>query len=275
MSFKVAIQGQQASFHDIAAKKHFGDNIEILPCDTFYDVFAAVKTGKAEKGLAAIENSLFGSINEVYDLLLKNNFWISGEIFLRVEQCLVGISGTKLSDIKEVHSHPVALAQCEQYLDEKLPEAQRFEHHDTAGSAADIKKWNDKTKVAIAGQAAAELYDLAVLARDIETNRQNYTRFVAIEKSERHIPGSNKTALVLTTGHKPGALYDALGAFAKRQINLTKLQSRPIIGQAWHYLFYVDVLESIDSPNLKSALQELKKQNCEIRVLGSFIAGRQ
>jgi prephenate dehydratase len=271
---KIAIQGQQASFHDIAARQFFGQDIDIIACETFAETFERLADGQAEQAVVAIENSLFGSINEVYDLLLKEKTWIRGEVYQHISQCLIGLPGASLANIKEVHSHPVALAQCEAYLNANLPQAERFEHHDTAGSVADVKQWNDPTKAAIASRGAAELHGMAVLAEEIETHKQNYTRFVVVQPQP---PASSevtsKTSMVLVTSHQPGALYHALGAFAKQSINLTKLQSRPIIGQTWHYMFYVDVSVGSTDPALQTALVELKTQNCEVTILGSYQAG--
>lgn len=270
---KVAIQGYGASFHDIAARQFFGGTIQPVPCDTFADTFATLHDAKASYAVVALENSLFGSINQVYDLLLKYRFWIIGEVYLQIEQCLVGFPSAELEDIKEVHSHPVALAQCEEYLDTTLPHAERFEHHDTAASVADIKEWGDASRAAIASAAAAELHGMRIIARGIETNKQNYTRFVVLSTEAQPASDADKASLVLITSHTPGALYKALGAFANRGINLSKLQSRPIIGQAWQYMFYVDV-ETNDQGKLQAALKELESQQCEVIQLGSYRAGR-
>lgn len=279
MTKKIAIQGELASFHDEAARQFFGKNIAIVGCKTFHETFDALEA--ADFALVAIENSLFGSINEVYDLLLKHKYWISGEVYLRIEQCLIGLPGSEITKIKEVHSHPVALAQCEEFLENKLPDAERFEHHDTAASVADIKKWNDRTKAAIASAAAANLHGLSVLAHEIETHKQNYTRFVVISKDQQIDPKANKTSLILGIddqlhgiGDRPGALYHALGAFAKQNINLTKLQSRPLKGKAWHYIFYVDVDSGLNSQEMKTALAELKELDCNVTILGSYVSGR-
>lgn len=270
---KIAIQGVEASFHDIAARQFFGDDTAIVPCETFAETFQALAAGRATRAVVAIENSLFGSINEVYDLLLKYKFWISGEVYLRVEQCLIGLPGTQLAKVKEVHSHPVALAQCEEFLDTRLAHAERFEHHDTAASVIDIKKWGDPTKVAIASAQAATRQGLAILAHEIETNQQNYTRFVVLQPHRHNLLNANKTSLILVTDHKPGALYNALGAFAERDLNLTKLQSRPIIGQAWHYMFYVDVAADLSTKAFEQALAALQQQHCEVTILGSYKEG--
>jgi len=269
MTLNVAIQGYPASFHDIAARQFLGQDIELICCDTFADVFGALQNGTADVALSALENSLYGSINEVYDLLLKHNFWISGEVYLRIHQHLIGLPGASINELSEIHSHPVALAQCEDYLDRHVAQAERFEHHDTAASVADIKKWNDPTKAAIASHTAATLHGMQILAHEIETNKQNYTRFVVLKRAPL-TSIATKTSMVLTTDHKPGALHQALGAFASRGINLYKLQSRPIIGEAWHYMFYVDVGAGMQEQSLQQALTELKAQNCEVTILGSY-----
>jgi prephenate dehydratase len=270
----VAIQGQEASFHHIAARQFLGKSITPVSCDTFADTFDALHKGQAQQAVVAIENSLFGSINEVYDLLLKHKFWITGEVYLRIEQCLLGIQGATPEKVGEVYSHPIALAQCEQYLEETLARAKRFEHHDTSGAAADVRAWNNPTKAAIGSRQAAERFGLEVLAHEIETHKQNYTRFVVLGKDQQVNPAANKTSLILTMAERPGALYHALGAFAKQQINLTKLQSRPLIGKAWHYIFYVDVDAGLQQPAMQAALTDLKAQDCKVNILGSYTSGR-
>lgn len=273
---KVAIQGQQASYHDIARHAYFANGETVLHCDTFKEVFVAVKNEQVGYGLVAIENSLYGSINDVYDLLLRHKFWISGEIYLRINHCLLGIEGSKLEDVKEVHSQLPALAQCEEFLDTKLPNAERLEHHDTAASAGDVAKWNDKTKAAIASRQAGEVHGLKVLAKNIETDKQNYTRFIVFSKERRDIANTNKTSIVVRTDMdtKAGALYRTLGVFANRNINLTKIESRPIVGKAWHYMFYLDFDKGIAEADTKEALAELESMKVEVIPLGSYLRGR-
>ena len=270
----IAIQGQAASFHDIAAHHFFGTNITVEPCDTFAGTFEALKT--CNYAIVAIENSLFGSINKVYDLLLSDQCWIIGEVYLRIEQCLIGIPGAKLEAISEVHSQLEALAQCEEFLDSKLPNARRIERHDTAASVESIKQQADSTKAAIASRAAAELHGMEILAAEIETNKQNYTRFVVLQKQPLQLAEANKTSLVLRTDAdtKSGALHHALGVFAKRGINITMLHSRPIIGKAWHYMFYIDLDTPYDD-TFKEVERELINQGCTVSVLGSYRSGRK
>jgi prephenate dehydratase len=268
----ISIQGQPGSFHDVAAQEFFTSDFQLLCCDTFSDTFAALASGAATYALCAIENSLYGSINEVYDLLIKHHFPIVGEVYLRVEQCLIGVPGTTLTSITEVHSHPVALAQCEKFLDEQLPEAKRFEQHDTAGSVRMVRDWGDPKKAAIASAVAADMYGLQVISGGIETNKANYTRFVVLHKNAMLQPNANKTSLLLKTDHTPGALHRALGTFAKRNLNLSKIESRPIIGKAWHYLFYLDIDHQNDTL-IAEAIKELADQQAEVTILGSYVAG--
>ena len=184
MYTKIAIQGEKNSFHDLAAKKLYSDQIKILPCLSFSDVFKAIESGQVEVGLCAIENSLTGSINQTYDLLLHYNFSIIAEIYLPISQNLIALSESQLTDIRKVYSHPVALAQCTDFLDRELPKAVRIEYFDTAASIRLVKNLGDKQVAAIGPYQAAKQYKLKVLSKQIETNHQNYTRFVAISKKQ-------------------------------------------------------------------------------------------
>lgn len=273
---KVSIQGQPASFHDLAQKEFLkGQDVDLLCRNTFDEVFEDVTEEKAEIGVIAIENTLYGSINQVYDLLLEHKSWIIGEVYLRIRHNLLGFPGVSLENIKEVHSHPVALAQCEKFLDEKMPHAERFEHHDTAGSAEDVVRWGDPTKAAIASKEAADRYNLEILASDIETNKHNYTRFIVIKKSMKLLTGIGKTSIVLEMPEagKPGALFRALKAFADENINLTKIESRPVIGKAFNYYFYLDFEKGIESPITEKIILQLKKDGNKVTILGSYPIG--
>lgn len=234
-----------------------------------------LSTGEADLAVVAIENSLYGSINPVYDLILKHQFAIVGEVYLRIEQCLIGLPGAQLADATSVYSHPVAIAQCEDFLDNNLSQTDRHEYQDTADSVLHIKQLGDTRNLAIASRQAAERYGLEVLAESIETNKENYTRFVVLAKqsSLQDNAPSTKTSLVITTNHQPGALYNALGSFAKRSINLNKIQSRPIVGKAWHYMFYVDVNIGSAEGDFVAARADLEAQGCTVTVLGSYLSG--
>lgn len=273
---KIAIQGQQASFHDQAAHSFFGNDIEIVYCNSFKEAFETLAAGKSDYTVAAVENSLYGSINRVHDLLMEHKFWIIGEVFVRVELCLIGLSGAKLESITEVHSQQFALEECEEFLSTKLLGAKRYEEFDTAASVGLIKEWNDPSKAAIASASAAKLHGMEILARTIETHHENYTRFVVLAPKKQVVEGANKTSLILTTqaDTKPGALMRALQVFAKRNINMSMLQSRPIIGKAWHYLFYVDVEIGAGDSTFDEVVSELETEGCHVNILGSYKANR-
>jgi prephenate dehydratase len=268
---KVAIQGQIASFHDVAAHQFFEGPVELVCCETFADTFAILMSGEVDAAMVAIENSLYGAINPVYDLLLQHRPWIFGETYLRIHQCLVGLPGAKLEDITEVYSHTAALAQCDAFLETMLPKAKRFEHADTAGAAADVMAWGDPRKAAIASAAAAQHYGLSILAPDIETHRHNYTRFVALSRVKKEVDNPTKTSIVLRTAHHSGALHHALGVFEQHQFNLTLLTSRPIIGQHQKYMFYLDFEAGLIAET-EAAFDELRSQGCDITILGSYQA---
>lgn len=274
MPDQVAIQGEAASYHDAATSVFFGPAMPRLYCKSFAEVFKAVGEGRAEYGLCAIENSLYGSLNEVYDLLMARRFTIVGEVYRRIEHCLIGLPSANLDKITRVYSHPAALAQCTAFLDQQLPDAEREEYNDTAASVSYVKQTGNPAWAAIGSRAAAELHGLPILAESIETNEQNFTRFLVLQKAPWPPKRTdNKTSLVLITGHNPGALYNALGAFANRSINLSKLQSRPIVGQAWKYMFYLDVETGAANADFKSACRELTEQGCTVTILGSYRHG--
>lgn len=270
----IAIQGERGSFHDTVARQFFGENNGRAFCSTFKDTFQTLHDKKADYAVCAIENSISGSITEVYDLLVKNNCTIFGEVYLRVEQCLIGLPGTPIQKIQTVYSQYMALEQCAEYLSTTLPKAELRQYHDTADSVRLVRDLQDPTIAAISGYAAAEAYGMEVLAGSIETDKANYTRFFCLANSEAAIPqNANKTSLVITTGDTAGSLHKALGSFAKRNINISKVQSRPIVGKAWSYMFYIDALAGVQDENLQAALAELPKQGCTVKVLGSYLNG--
>lgn len=265
---KIAIQGQAGSFHAAAAQKWLGKQPELIACQTFSDVFRAVQDGTADTGIVAMENSLYGSINEVYDLFEKYGFPIIGEIHLPVHHQLIGFPGAKLADITHVYSQLPALAQCDNYLINTLPDAERIEHHDTAESVRFIKEQCNPRFAAIASQVAAELYDMTIIDANIEDHAENYTRFLVIQPGATPPTDADRTSLVLTTSHQPGALAQVLTEFANSGINLAKLQSRPIIGSPWKYKFYI-VVESAGE-KLHTALAKIRAYGNQVTILGEY-----
>ena len=265
---KVAFQGERGAFSEDAAAKLFGKNIDCLPCVRLKEVFESVSQDKVDFGVVPVENSQAGSINETYDLLLAYPLNIFGEVILKVSHCLMALPGEKLADIATIYSHPQALAQCDEFLGKLKVEI--VPSYDTAGSAKMIREKKLRNCAAIASKRAANLYGLEILAPEIETNVSNYTRFVAISKQKAKAARRNKTSLVFATEHKPGSLYRILGIFTTRDINLTKLESRPSRATPWEYVFYADFEGHLDREVYQEALRELQRETTFIKILGSY-----
>ncbi len=268
----VAFQGEAGAYSELAAFESFGEGISTLPCPAFEDVFTAVNSGECSYGLLPVENSLAGSIHRNYDLMLRHDLHIVREYHLRVSHCLLALPGVMLEEVKSVHSHPQALAQCEANLAQlgvkKVAEA------DTAGSARKLRQDGDLNKAVLASSRAAEVYGLEILAEHMEDNQANYTRFLALSQEPLKVnepeAGEYKTSVVFSLMNKPGALFKALSVFALRDIDLTKIESRPIPGQLWEYMFYVDFAGHANAQNCKRALDHLGELAPFLRLLGSY-----
>ena len=265
---KVAFQGERGAFSEDAAVKLFGGDINFLPCVRLKEVFELVSQDKVEFGVVPVENSQAGSINETYDLLLAYPLNIFAEAILKVSHCLMALPGEKLADITTIYSHPQALAQCAEFLS-KL-DVEIMSSYNTAGSTKIIKEKRLKNCAAIASKRAADIYGLEILAPEIETSVNNYTKFVAISKRKAKPAQKNKTSLVFVAEHKPGSLYRILGIFAKRNINLTKLESRPSRIKPWEYVFYADFEGHLDGEVYQEAVRELHREATFIKILGSY-----
>ena len=264
---KIAFQGEAGAYSEQAVFGYFG-SVETVSCESFDAVFDAVNSGKADAALIPIENSLAGSIHQNYDLLLRNNLHIVGEYLLRVRHCLIANLGVKKSDIKKAISHPQALGQCAGYLREHGIKPEQV--YDTAGSVKILKESGARDVAAIASKRAAEIYGMEILEEGIEDNAENFTRFLAI-KMEAVVPEKDaKTSIVFTLKNQPGALFKALSVFALRDIDLTKIESRPLQGKPWEYLFYVDFIGATHDETVHKALDHLNEYAVMLRVLGSY-----
>ena len=269
---KVAFQGEPGAYSELAAFEHLGPDIQTLPCDSFDHVYEAILDGSASLGMLPFENSLAGSVHRNFDLILRHELNIVSEFHLRVSHCLLGVPGSEIENIKRAHSHPQALAQCENNLSKLgiIPIAEK----DTAGSARLIKEWNNPQDTAVASTRAAEVYGLEILHRNLEDYSHNYTRFLALSRqpviSADPEKDGYKTSVVFSLNNTPGALFKALSVFALRDIDLTKIESRPIPERPWEYMFYVDFLGHQKSLNGSRALDHLGELSTFLRVLGSY-----
>ena len=264
---KVSFQGEPGAYSEQAVFNYFG-KVETVPCESFDVMFDSVVSGMSDMALAPIENSLAGSIHQNYDLLLRHNLHITGEYFLRVRHCLIANTGVKKEDIKKAISHPQALGQCAAYLRNHGIKAEQV--YDTAGSVKMLKESGAKDVAAIASRRAAELYGMQILEEGIEDNPENYTRFLAVGREAVVPEGEAKTSIVFTLKNMPGALFKALSVFALRDIDLTKIESRPLQGKPWEYLFYIDFVGSTSDEMSKRALDHLGEYAVTLRVLGSY-----
>jgi len=270
---KVAFQGEIGAYSEIAVYKHFTPDAQTIACKSFSDVFKSVEAGNADYGVVPIENSIEGSVNQVYDLFLEYDLKVCGEIILKIEHCLLANRNADLNSIKVVYSHPQALAQCSNFL-ERLG-CEIIPTYDTAGGAKIVKERGTNDVAAIASERAAEIYGMKILARDISNTPDNYTRFLVISTEDSPPTGNDKTSIIFSLKHVPGSLYKALEEFALREINLTKIESRPTKRRPWEYNFYLDFEGHRNDPKCMEALKGLEKKATFIKILGSYPKAKQ
>jgi len=269
---KIAIQGESGSFHEVAARQYFNyDTIEIVPCSTFDLTLNTLKNGEADFAVMAIENARSGSILYNYTLIRESGMKILGEHNLRIRQNLMALPGQSITDIKEIRTHPIAIAQCMTYLNQ-FPGITLIESDDTAGSARQISETHAKGVAAIASTNVAELYGLDILASGIETYKQNYTRFHIVGSEDKGNKKGNKASICFSTGHKPGSLAKVLVKLAELEINLSKIQSVPRLNGEWEYMFYLD-LELHKNTNSDVIRRVLQKYTSNLEVLGVYFKG--
>jgi prephenate dehydratase len=278
MKPKIAIQGFEASFHEIVAIQYFGADIETVECATFPKLFSVMENGQADFAVCAIENSLAGSILPNYAHLRNSNLEIIGEVYLRIEMNLMALPNQSIDQIEEIHSHPMALLQCQGFF-ENYPNIQLVESNDTALSAREIKEKHIKHRAAVASKRAAELFGLEIITADIHDNKRNFTRFLIL--AQRHpelVSGSaskiNKSSISFRAHHTAGSLAKVLTVIGNYNINLTKIQSLPVVGEEWQYYMYAD-LEFDDYNSYQKMLSEIKPLTKELRILGEYAQGNK
>jgi chorismate mutase/prephenate dehydratase len=265
---KVAFQGERGAYSESAVYQFFGSETQVKPCREFKDVFESVAKGETPYGVVPMENSIEGSINQNYDLFLKYDLKVCGEVIVKIEHYLIANIGVVLADVKSVYSHPQALAQCRHFLEEFGREL--IPTYDTGGSVKLLKENGFRNAAAVASERAANIYGMQILARDIADNPENYTRFFVLSKEDAAATGKDKTSIIFGAAHAPGALFQALGEFAKRDINLTKIESRPTKQTPWEYNFYLDFEGHRTEKQCAEALKALEKYSAFIKVLGSY-----
>jgi prephenate dehydratase len=270
---RIAFQGERGAFSEEAAIELLGDRIELVPRPTFEQLFQAIRDGAADYILAPIENSLAGSVHRSFDLLVESDLNIIGEVIIPIAHNLIATGGARFEDIAIVESHPVALAQCELFFSAH-PQLKRIATQDTAGSVRDVMAAGDKSRAAIASRRAAQTYGAVILKEHLEDNRENYTRFLLLSPNGDAIADADKFSLVFELDHRPGALLRALEPFARRGINLMKIESRPVHGKPWQYRFYLDFRAGRTQAEAKAAIEELQKEVVGLRILGSYPAAK-
>ncbi|GAB4426526.1 MAG: prephenate dehydratase [Bacteroidia bacterium] len=271
---RIAIQGVLGSFHEIAARQFFGPGVVLDMCDTFPELFRKLAEGQARYGVVAIENTVAGSLLPNYALLRNSALHIIGEVYLRIEHSLMALPGQRIEDLREVHSHPMALQQCQDFLAE-YPDLRAIERPDTAGSAQWIAETGSRGVAAIGAALAAQHYGLEVLRQGIESNHRNYTRFLVLldKDAARRLPlRPDKASLCFHLSHKVGSLSQILLVLSSHGMNLTKIQSLPLVGQEWEYFFHID-LEYDDHAQYQRALAAIQSLVAELKILGEYPRG--
>jgi prephenate dehydratase len=265
---RIAIQGIRASFHEEAAFKFFGTDIETIECDSFKQTCEVLKDKKADYVVMAIENSIAGSLLPNYTLLREYNFSIVGEVYLAIQLHLLALPGVKFKDVKYVQSHPIAIRQCSDFFDE-FPNLQVIESSDTAACAKKIREENLTDTAAIANLLAAKLYDLQVMERRIESNKKNFTRFLILADKPIGTTESNKASLSFQVGNSVGSLAEVLNIFSEYKINLSKIQSMPVLGKRNEYNFYVDI-EWKNQSDYDAAIRQVLKYTINFTIMGEY-----
>ncbi len=270
----IAIQGERGSFSEEAATRLMGPNVRVLPKETFPAIFQSVAERESRYCLAPIENTLAGSIYENYDLLLEHDLHIVAEVNLRIVHNLIAFPGTTMENLRQVYSHPVALAQCSRFF-KRHPKVEKIPFYDTAGSVKMLAERKIPGAAAIASHIAALVYDGKILQKHLEDHQENYTRFLQLARTSSIPSDANKVSIAFSTRNAPGALFRCLSVFALRDIDLTKMESRPVRGRPWEYFFYLDFAGNVRDKKCQKALDHLAEVTDILRVLGCYKAGKK
>ena len=263
---KVAFQGEHGAYSESAAKKFFGEEIESIPCNTFEDALNITEKNESKYTILPVENSIEGTVGQSIDAITNTNLHSIGEVYFKVEHCLIGKG--RLEDVKTVYSHPQALGQCSDFIkDNKLKTVPTY---DTAGSVKIIREMNDIHSASIASKDAGDLYNISIIKQKIENNPNNFTRFLVFSKENSIESKNDKTSIIFSVKHEPGALYKILKEFNDNGINLTKIESRPNKNTNWEYNFFVDLIGHFSNSTINSVLNKISENTIFLKVLGSY-----
>ena len=268
-AFKVGFQGESGSYSEASARIQYPNpNYSFVPFRSFRELFEGVETSTVDLAVVPIENSTEGSVNETYDLLVEKPLYVIGEIYQKIHHCLIINKNSSPDEISVIYSHPQALAQCRKYIQNRRLES--IPMYDTAGSVKFIKETQNATAAAIVSKHAAQIYDMKVVEEDIEDNSNNFTRFLIISKRYNSSTDDNKISVIFSISHTPGSLYSILQEFALRNINLTKIESRPTKNIPWEYYFFVDLEGNINDDKVSTSLSAVKTATIFFKILGSY-----
>ncbi len=268
-AFKVGFQGESGSYSEASARIQYPNpNYSFIPFRSFRELFDGVENSNVDLAVVPIENSTEGSVNETYDLLVEKPLYVIGEIYQKIHHCLIVNKNSSPDEISIVYSHPQALAQCRKYIQKKHLES--IPMYDTAGSVKFIKETHNTSAAAIASKHAAQIYDMKVVEEDIEDNSNNFTRFLIISKSYDKKADDNKISVIFSIPHNPGSLYSILQEFALRNINLTRIESRPTKNIPWEYYFFVDLEGNVNNDKISASLLSVKSATIFFKLLGSY-----
>jgi prephenate dehydratase len=261
----ISFQGERGAYSEAAAKIFF-DNIETIPFATFAEILESTSKGNSEYSILPVENSLEGSVGESYDLLYSTSLNVIGEIYHRVEHCLIGTG--RLEDVDTVYSHPQALGQCRKFIEEH--NMKTIPAYDTAGSVKIIKELNKKNCACIASKTSSSIYNMPIISENIANNLNNYTRFLILSKKESTQSGNDKTSIIFSIKHEPGSLFRIIENFHRNNVNLTKIESRPTKSNTWEYNFYVDFEGNAKNSKISEMLEKIKHESLFMKILGSY-----
>jgi prephenate dehydratase len=262
----VSFQGERGAYSEAAARSFFNEEIETIHLSTFAEVLENTSTDKTEYAILPVENSLEGSVGESYDLLYSTSLNATGEVYHRIEHCLIGVG--ILDEIDTIYSHPQALGQCRKFIEQH--NMKTIPAYDTAGSVKIVKELNKKNCACIASKAASAIHNLPIIAEDIANNLHNYTRFLILSKEKSSETGNDKTSIIFSIKHEPGSLHRIIENFHKNSVNLTKIESRPTKTNTWEYNFYVDFEGHEKNPQISKMLDKIKQDTLFMKVLGSY-----